>query len=325
MHAWQGALAPVSELCRLMEVLDQRTLQIEFLTSELAQQGCSFKLRETSAKIAAVGEPPIDTPPTNPNDMPAWNAWLERARAAVVAFGKACHGMESIERYQAAQQELENSHCRTALLEVEHTELSRHVDSWLECEGALRVIASLMQPQRLRLKRMLLGKRSDAYRRMCAEPVDTKLQFKAATRELAVVVASETLAAEIESSVVQDRTYIEASVMIRVLDGREKAKLAELVPDDSSAEALERARENQESLASSIALYLGETRDDRLYVREVKRISIKCSYSTGDVDEPGTEAIIGVKRETGKERAPTMLLQQILVAHDSGALCEVWH
>ena len=36
-------------------------------------------------------------------------------------------------------------------------------------------------------------------------------------------------------------------------------------------------------------MYLGETRDDRLYVREAKRISITCSYSAGDVDEPGTE------------------------------------
>jgi hypothetical protein len=45
-----------------------------------------------------------------------------------------------------------------------------------------------------------------AYRRRCAEPVNTKVQYKAATRDLCVVEEAEILANEIEGSSVQVRT-----------------------------------------------------------------------------------------------------------------------
>ena len=67
-------------------------------------------------------------------------------------------------------------------------------------------------------------------------------------------------------------------MLLRVLDGRE-APLEQLIGNESA----------QLALASQVTLYLGCQREDRLYVREAKRITIPMSYSTGDVDEPATE------------------------------------
>ena len=76
---------------------------------------------------------------------------------------------------------------------------------------------------------------------MCVEPVDTKLKFKGARRELAVVSEAELLAAEIDESDVQHRTYQEAAIELKVLDGRD-APLAELIGNPGAQEALRQAR-----------------------------------------------------------------------------------
>ena len=109
-------------------------------------------------------------------------------------------------RLTVARQEAQRLQAKVDLLEKQHTQLGRHCLEWIQAEGAIRVLVSLQDPERLRLKRVLLGKRSDAYRRRCAEPVNTKVQYKAATRDLCVVEEAEILANEIESSAVQVRT-----------------------------------------------------------------------------------------------------------------------
>ena len=57
--------------------------------------------------------------------------------------------------------------------------------------------------ERLRLKRILYGKRTDAYRRMCSTPIDAKSVFKTARRELQMVEESIKQAEEIERTPVQ--------------------------------------------------------------------------------------------------------------------------
>jgi hypothetical protein len=112
---------------------------------------------------------------------------------------------------------------------------------------------------------------------------------------------------------VQERVYHEATLLLRVLDGRE-APLAELVGD----------HEAQLALAEQIAMYLGESRSDRLVMRECKRVTVTCSYSSGDVDEPATELLFAVRRELpgSSEREPTLVMQSLTTARDSGHLAE---
>lgn len=181
----EGAAAPVIELCRLMDVLDARGATIEYLAAELSQRiPLTHKHRDVCAKLHAANEPPVPVPPSNPNDLPSWDTWMADVQAAFAAFKEVVHGVGGCERLGVAKADVQKVQLRSELLQREHDELHGHCVAWLRCEGQLRVLASLQDPERLRLKRVLLGKRSDAYRRMCAEPVDTKLQYKAATREV---------------------------------------------------------------------------------------------------------------------------------------------
>ena len=51
--------------------------------------------------------------------------------------------------------------------------------------------------------------------------------------------------------------------------------------------------------------------DDRLYVESCKRIVVTATYSTGPVDEPGTEVVVRVKREEGSERTSALIMTQL--------------
>ena len=112
----------------------------------------------------------------------------------------------------------------------------------------------------------------------------------------------------------QERTYHEAHATLRVIDGKEKAPLSELVPEDTSAESVAAAKEKQENIATKLSMYLGETRDDRLYVRQARRVTIcERSRSGVETEEPGTELIVCVRRERNKESVPTILMQKLAV------------
>jgi hypothetical protein len=122
---------------------------------------------------------------------------------------------------------------------------------------------------------------------------------------------------------VQERTYHEAHATLRVIDGKEKAPLSELVPEDTSAESVAAAKEKQENIATKLSMYLGETRDDRLYVRQARRVTIcERSRSGVETEEPGTELIVCVRRERNKESVPTILMQKLAEAYSSGPLAE---
>ena len=113
----------------------------------------------------------------------------QREEAELVVLCSDCsfeHGAAKVRRLSSGFLPFPRSHCSCFGKGSLNGpgQLHGHCVAWLRCEGQLRVLASLQDPERLRLKRVLLGKRSDAYRRMCAEPVDTKLQYKAATREV---------------------------------------------------------------------------------------------------------------------------------------------
>ena len=121
----------------------------------------------------------------------------------------------------------------------------------------------------------------------------------------------------------QERTYHEANATLRVIDGKEKAPLSELVPEDTSAESVAAAKEKQENIATKLSMYLGETRDDRLYVRQARRITITEKSRSGvETEEPGTELIVCVRRERDKEVVPSILMQKLAEAHSSGPLAE---
>ena len=109
------------------------------------------------------------------------------AQREVNSMAERVQAMETLERIGVARAEFDSARERAHHLELEHAEIMKLADGWLSAEGRLRVLASLSLPERLRLKRVLLAKRSDAYRLMCAEPVSTKLQFREARRELLVI------------------------------------------------------------------------------------------------------------------------------------------
>ena len=121
--------------------------------------------------------------------------------------------------------------------------------------------------------------------------------IRRADSELAVVAEAESLAAEIEASDVQQRTYQEAHVTLKVVDGRD-APLAELIGSPAA----------QTALANALTMFLGCGRDDRLYVSSARRIEYQMNGSMGVTYEPATEVVVNVKREVGTgrtARAPT--------------------
>ena len=101
----EGATAPLVELVRLLDVIKSRQATLKVIRDEWADGSVSFKLREKAAQLAQAGEPPVEVPPTNPNDLPKWEEWIGSAEAAVGAFEKAVHAAD-IERMRAAQAEL---------------------------------------------------------------------------------------------------------------------------------------------------------------------------------------------------------------------------
>ena len=130
------------------------------------------------------------------------------------------------------------------------------------------------------------------------------------------------LADDIDNNAVQERTYHEAQVVLRVLDGKGSSPLAELVPEDTSTECRELSQSLQEALSCRITMYLGQFRDDRLYVRRATRIMITTKTMNGESEEAGTEVILCIKRALEREESPTQLLQKIEEAK-SGALYEL--
>ena len=94
------------------------------------------------------------------------------------------------------------SQARTAA-QAHYLEVDRLVTEWLTQEGKLRLLASCQTTERKNLKRILMGKRSDAYRRMCSTPIDAKLVFRTAKRELSLVEEACKLAEELEQTSVQ--------------------------------------------------------------------------------------------------------------------------
>ena len=309
----EGSCAPLVEMCRLLDVVKARKAAIQFLNDEFSSDTVSFKMRERASQLHTANEPPIPPPPNNPNDAPAWRKWVADAGEIVTQFESDTlkFNVHRVGEVTAKHRALKES---LKALEEALTEGESLANAWVQQEGRLRVLATLQAPERLRLNRILLGKRSDAYRKMCAEPVDTKLKFKAARRELTVVQEAESLADEIERSDVQHITYREAEVVMKVVDGRE-APLEALIGDESA----------QEALGARLSSYLGELRENRIYVREAKRIEVSMDYSSGPVDEPATEVVLGLKREAAgsAERPSTLLMQALINAHEAGAISEI--
>ena len=307
-----GAAAPITELCRLVDRMERVKSAAAFLVAEMADsKGASMKMRERAQKLEQDAEPPMPAAPLNPNDTEGWKAYVDDVNARAAAFEASVTSAHTLRAAQA-EKELDETRERAADLDLALHETRVVARAWVLAEGRLRVLTSLQSPERGRLNRILLGKRSEAYRKMCAEPVDTKLKYKAATRELSVVSEAESLAEAIESSDVQHRVYQEGYVTIRVLDGRE-APLAELI---GNAEA-------QANVANNLVIFLGCVRDDRLYVHSAKRVEIMTSTSMGDVLEPGTELQVNVKREIGTERTTLLILQGFMSMHEMGQLGEV--
>ena len=96
--------------------------------------------------------------------------------------------------------------------------------------------------------------------------------FKAARRELAVVAEAEELANTIDESDVQERTYEEGRVVLRVLDGRD-APLAEPAPP--SADAVARG------------LFPSELQRPTSYNPDVPRQSIQPGFVAGVANTAG--------------------------------------
>jgi hypothetical protein len=165
----EGVASPIIELTRLMDVIEQRQATIHFLEGELAQRvPFSHKLRDVCAKLHAANEPPVPAPPTNPEKLDLWEQWMEEVIRTFATFKQGVHDIDGCERLTVARHEALRLQAKVDLLEREHRELERLCLEWVQAEGAIRVLVSLQDPERLRLKRVLLGKRSDAYRRRCA-------------------------------------------------------------------------------------------------------------------------------------------------------------
>ena len=165
----EGVASPIIELTRLMDVIEQRQATIHFLAGELAQRvPFSHKLRDVCAKLHAANEPPVPAPPTNPEKLDLWEQWMEEVIRTFATFKQGVHDIDGCVRLTVARQEALRLQAKVDLLEREHRQLERLCLEWIQAEGAIRVLVSLQDPERLRLKRVLLGKRSDAYRRRCA-------------------------------------------------------------------------------------------------------------------------------------------------------------
>ena len=182
----EGSAAPAVEASRLIDVLEARTATLTFLKEEYAMNGTSFKLRDRGAAIAAAGEPPLPPPPANPTDKPAWEAWLNLIDERVGAFKRSIE-TGAIARIDEARDALHKARAHDNALKTALNGLSAPLRQWMQREGSIRVLTSLQAPERLRLTNTLLGKRSQTYRKMCSEPIDTKIKFRAAVRELNVV------------------------------------------------------------------------------------------------------------------------------------------
>ena len=308
----EGATAPLVELVRLLDVIKSRQATLKVIRDEWADGSVSFKLREKAAQLAQAGEPPVEVPPTNPNDLPKWEEWIGSAEAAVGAFEKAVHAAD-IERMRAAQAELALANDALHHAEAHLEQATALANEWARSEGGLRVLTSLQAPEYERLNRVLHGKRSIAYRNMCAEPVDTKIKYKTAKRELTVVAEAEALADQIEETDVQQRTYYEGTVLAQVLDGRD-APLEALIGDEAA----------QVELAANINFFLGESREDRVYVKQCGRSALTMNYSSGDVEEPCTELLLAIKKERPGERPAALVMQALTTAHEVGQISELF-
>ena len=289
---------------RARSVVDARVASIGYMPTELDVNGVSMDLRKRAEALHGAGVVPEPAPVRADRDE--WRRWIEAA-APLVAQKEADAMACVCAREAACTHELGAA---TAAAEAARSALSEAqglVGEWLALEGQLRLLSTMIAPSRLRLKRILYSKRSEVFRRMCATSVDAKLVFRAARRELDLVTEAKRVAVEIEAAPVQERKYSPATLRCVVLDGRE-SPAAQLVGNE----------EKQADLCSALALYLGEAREERIVVAGAARVSLPVQYSDKVVNEPGTEIVLEIAREEEGERASTLVLGQLVSAHEDG-------
>ena len=87
------------------------------------------------------------------------------------------------------------------------------------------------------------------------------------------------------------RVYHEATVTLKILDGR-----------DGGLSALPTDPEQREATAYKISHYLGQLRDDRVYVREATAVFHTVQYSNRSAEEPATLLVLAIKQASAASR-----------------------
>ena len=165
-----------------------------------------------------------------------WGQWLETA-AAQHREAHARLTRADTSREAAARGELEAAVALAAARAETLEEADRLVGEWLECEGAKRVYAAVFGKERTRLRREMLARRCEVFRRMYAQPTATRVGAKRAARELRLAQAAQELAGQVaaEQAQVQARSYVEGRMEIIVLDDAGGEAIRELHFDDLAA------------------------------------------------------------------------------------------
>ena len=177
---------------------------------------------------------------------------------------------------------------------------------WLRLEGASRMHAELEAQERERLRSLLLAQRAQAYRRVGETPVAERVAYKRAVRELAAAAAAQLELTSVSSMVVQTRTYTEGCVTLDVLDRAEPAVVAALTNDP----------EAQKEMLGSLAAFLGEFDEERLYMASAERVSVLLRTSKREGLEPASRLVIGVRLEKLGQMPAAQLISEVISAHD---------
>ena len=178
--------------------------------------------------------------------------------------------------------------------------------TWLRLEGASRMHTELQAQERERLRSLLLAQRAQAYRRVGETPVAERVAYKRAVRELAATAAAQLELASVGSMVVQTRTYTEGCVTLNVLDRAEPAVVAALTNDP----------EAQKEMLGSLAAFLGEFDEERLYMASAERVSVLLRTSKREWLEPASRLVIGVRLEKLGQLPAAQLISEVISAHD---------